>query len=526
MRNALTRPAGLLSRLLCLALLGLLVAMAAPASKAGAQNLQPGTGNAWLAIASRTDANDAIALAQQYSGQFPGATVFLSNNGFYSVTLGWARKSSGEQLLNNLISQGQVPSDSYFTLGARFAQVIWSASGAQDYALQDLLAATRINNQAGNSAPAPDTTVKANPVEPSRAIVSGLSASGDNFLSLRQGPGSGFAEIARMQANTSLTVTGTKGGWFEVTLTNGMRGWAFGKYIVMGDSVAAAPPKPAKLKKIPVIGPDEPVEELQPDEPEIAALPNKKANPVKQSQPQKQIGDQKRVALVLGNSAYENAVQLPNPKNDAAAIAEKLASLGFTVISGLDGTKSEMEKSIREFVKVLEGADVALLFYAGHGMQVAGINYLIPVDAKLEESTALDFETISLTAVLNFMNTEERISIVLLDACRDNPLARKFSRSLGKTRSALLGRGLARPDVGSGEILIGFATSPGETAADGEGANSPFTTALMTHLDASGLDIEQMMKRVKRDVYEATQEEQEPFVESGLRQEFFFNPTN
>lgn len=491
--------------------------------------LEPGQGNSWLAIASRTDPNDAIALAQRYSGQFPTAVVFQSTNGFYSVTLGWMNKSEGAGLLQSLVSQGAVPADAYFTAGARFVRAIWSANGAHTHGAADLYAATHIGQVARSIDPAPQVDpapVIANKITPRNAIVANLDATGDKFLSLRSGPGSGYQELARMRGDTGLTVTGTKGGWFEVTLSNGMRGWAFGKYVRFNDvqqQVAKAPP----LVDVPVIGPDAPV--VQPEQPEPntqnnASLSTPKSDPVKTLEPQKPVADQKRVALVLGNSAYQNATELPNPKNDAAAIAQKLAGLGFTVISGLDGTKTDMEKSIREFVKVLEGADVALMFYAGHGMQVNGQNYLIPVDAKLEESTALDFETINMAAILNFMNAEKRISIVLLDACRDNPLARKFSRSLGKSRSALIGRGLARPDVGNGEILIGFATAPGETAADGEGANSPFTTALMKHIDAKALDVELMMKRVKRDVYEATEEEQEPFVESGLRQEFFFNP--
>ncbi len=498
--------------------------------------LEPGPGNSWLAVASRTNASDAIALARQYAGQFPTVVVFQSSNGNFGVTLGWINKDEGQGLLQSLISQGAVPADSYFTAGARFVRAVWSANGSHTYSARDLYASTRIGNFARSVDPAPqppinDAPVVAEKMAPRDGFVSGVESTTDQYLALRKGPGSGFEEVARMRENTGLVVTGTKGGWFEVRLSNGMRGWAFGKYVQFGSGQQVAKVSPPK--EVPVIGPQKGVEPAKTSEPatapdakidETTSLADKENPGVNTIEPQKPIADQKRVALVLGNSAYQNATELPNPKNDAAAISKKLAGLGFSVVSGLDGSKVDMEKSIREFVKQLEGADVALLFYAGHGMQVNGVNYMIPVDAKLEESTALDFETISMTAILNFMNAEGRISIVLLDACRDNPLARKFSRSLGKSRSSLIGRGLARPDVGNGEVLIGFATSPGETAADGEGTNSPFTTALIKHMDAKALDIELMMKRVKRDVYEATEEEQEPFVESGLRQEFFFNP--
>ena len=122
------------------------------------------------------------------------------------------------------------------------------------------------------------------------------------------------------------------------------------------------------------------------------------------------------------------------------------------------------------------------------------------------------------------MNAEGRISIALIDACRDNPLSRRFQRVLGPSRSAFIGRGLAAPATGAGEVLIGFATAPGEVALDGDGDNSPFTTALLKHIDAVDLDVELMLKRVRQDVYDLTKKEQEPWVNSALRREFKFNP--
>ncbi len=506
-----------------------LFASAAPA-RAG---MEPGPGNAWLTIASRSNPNDAIAMAQQYAAQFPTVVVFEGSNGYYAISLGWIDKYNGQQLLGDLKARGAVPDDSYFTIGARFVRAIWTASGASAYDFRQLAGATQIGRLARAaipSQPSPGAT-------PSRTgVVGGLEASGDNFLSLRAGPGSGYQELARMRANTRLNITGSRGGWLQVSLSNGMQGWAFGKYVradvpLIGPSQTAnAPSAGQQQRDVPVIGPEPAPQQAaprpapQPQE-QVAKLPETKAPPaVETSQPVAQLADQKRVALVMGNSKYRNTTELANPKNDAAAMAERLKSLGFTVISGLDGTKNDMELAVREFVKILPDSDVALFFYAGHAMQVNGKNYIIPVDAKLEDSTALDFETIDLGVILSFMGGENRISIALLDACRDNPMSRTFARNFKASRSAFIGRGLAAPATEGGEMLIGFATAPGEVALDGEGANSPFTTALLKHISEKNLDVELMLKKVKRDVYEATGRAQEPWHNSALRREFYFNP--
>jgi hypothetical protein len=485
--------------------------------------LEPGPGNAWLTIASRTDPNDAIALAQRYAGQFPTTVVFQSVNGYFGVTLGWASKSEGDPLLRALIAQGAIPADSYFTAGTRFIRAIWSANGAHSLDAYSLYAATRIGAVARSTEPAPAPPA-GTPVSPRAVIVAGLDTAGDNFLSLRSGPGTGYREIVRMLPGTRGTVTAVDGKWLSVTLSNGTTGWAFGRYL--RDAPAPAPAAPEMSNAdIPTVGPEEPAtgQAEEPEAKDIAALPEE-PKAVEELTPQKPIAEQRRVALVMGNSKYRNTTELPNPGNDAASISEKLQGLGFTVIKGLDGTKADMELAVREFVKVLPESDVALFFYAGHAMQVNGRNFLIPVDAKLEDSTAIDFETIDLQVILEFMNGDDRVSIALLDACRDNPLARRFERSAGAKRSAFIGRGLAAPATGSGEILIGFATAPGEVALDGTGTNSPFTTALLKHIDAKGLDVELMLKRVKRDVFEMTDREQEPWHNSALRQEFYFNP--
>jgi hypothetical protein len=213
---------------------------------------------------------------------------------------------------------------------------------------------------------------------------------------------------------------------------------------------------------------------------------------------------ERRVALVIGNSAYRNATELANPRSDAKLISATLAGLGFDVIEGEDLDKAGMEGKVREFAIKQSDADVSLFFYAGHGMQVAGHNYLVPIDAKLEDSTAIDFETIQLDSVLGYMTGPKKVAIALLDACRDNPLSRRFANVVGASRSSAIGRGLAMPSMLGGGLLIGFATAPGEIALDGADRNSPFTKALSKYLPVKGLEIQQLMTEVKADVYEST----------------------
>lgn len=233
-----------------------------------------------------------------------------------------------------------------------------------------------------------------------------------------------------------------------------------------------------------------------------------------------------RIALVLGNGAYLHAPELPNPPNDARAITAKLEELGFEVVSGYDLGIDEMRETIRSFASRLTGADVALFFYAGHGMQVFGENYLIPVDANLSDETDLDFSAVKINLVLRQMEREPRVKLIILDACRDNPFEQTLSRSMGKTRSSqALSRGLAEIDTGGG-TLIAFATDPGRVALDGEKNHSPFTEALLEHMDAPGLDIGLVMRRVTRSVKEATNDRQSPWVNVSLDGEFYLNPAS
>lgn len=228
-----------------------------------------------------------------------------------------------------------------------------------------------------------------------------------------------------------------------------------------------------------------------------------------------------RVALVIGNGAYVAATPLPNPPNDARVIASALKDIGFDVDSGQDLNRSAMEKLLRDFLRKARTAKVALLFYAGHGMQVDGRNYLLPVDARLTDASDLNFETIKLDELMDNLNDSTRSNIVILDACRDNPLARSFSSRLGATRSTAVGAGLAAYSSLSSGTLIAFATAPGQTALDGKGGNSPFTQALAKHIRQPGLEIRQMLTRVRADVAEQTGRRQVPWDNSSLFGEVF-----
>ena len=229
-----------------------------------------------------------------------------------------------------------------------------------------------------------------------------------------------------------------------------------------------------------------------------------------------------RVALVIGNSAYIEQRPLRNPQNDANAMADVLQSLGFEVVKGLDLNRREFVGKLREFTQLSQEADVALFYYAGHALQFNGSNFMVPVDGNIQSESDLQFEAINLDIVLKMMEQEDRINLVFLDACRDNPMARSLKRSLG-TRSSSVGTGLAPPnDSGSG-TLIGFATQPGNVALDGDNTfNSPFTAALLEHITTPNLDVALLMRRVRRDVKNATNGQQIPWTNESLTEDFSF----
>lgn len=222
----------------------------------------------------------------------------------------------------------------------------------------------------------------------------------------------------------------------------------------------------------------------------------------------------KRVALVIGNSTYTETTKLANTRNDATDMAAALKRLGFDVIEGVDLDKRAMERLIRQFGGKVIGADIAFFFYAGHGLQVSGENYLVPIDAKLAAEGDVDFEALQLRLILRQMERDAKASIVLLDACRDNPLSRNLARSMG-TRSGQAGQGLTSVQTGSG-TLIGFSTQPGNVALDGDGRNSPYTTALLNEIEVGGRDLHATLAAVRGSVMRATNNRQVPWEHTSL----------
>jgi uncharacterized caspase-like protein len=230
---------------------------------------------------------------------------------------------------------------------------------------------------------------------------------------------------------------------------------------------------------------------------------------------------ERRVALVLGNSDYQHAPALTNPVRDAKAMADLLNGLDFEVVSGFDQTKAETQKTIAEFAKAVRGADVALFYYAGHGLQVSGANYLLPVDAALEDETSLDFETVPVDFVLRQMSRETGVRLVFLDACRDNPLAEVLAKAGGGDATS----GLAEIQMqnGGAGTLVAFATSPSQVAYDGSGEHSPFSAALLNHLGEANVSITEAMNRVTGDVFKATDGRQRPWINVSLTTEVVLN---
>ena len=223
---------------------------------------------------------------------------------------------------------------------------------------------------------------------------------------------------------------------------------------------------------------------------------------------------EKRVALVLGNSAYQNAPPLPNPVNDGALIAATLKDAGFDVVdSRHDLPALEMRRALRDFSDSARDADIAVIYYAGHGMEVDGTNYLIPVDAKLERDTDVYDEALSLDRILVAVEPAKQLRLVILDACRDNPFAKNMKKTVA-LRS--IGRGLAKIEPTSPNTLIAYSAKAGSTALDGDAKNSPFTVALAKHLTTPGLDVRRAFGFVRDDVLKITGNRQEPFVYGSL----------
>jgi tetratricopeptide (TPR) repeat protein len=237
-------------------------------------------------------------------------------------------------------------------------------------------------------------------------------------------------------------------------------------------------------------------------------------------------GAGKRVALVIGNGAYAGVKALPNPPNDARAIAKSLRDIGFAVSEGIDLDRTAMQRVTRDFLREAARAQIAIVYYAGHGVQIDGRNYLIPVDAKLEAGHNITETMVDMDTILAALDDPVRTNILIFDACRNNPLEPQVA-SNAPGRAIAAGPGLAAPAaLGSGATLgagtlIAFATAPGQVALDGEGANSPFSAALSRHIGTPGLDVQQMLTRVRAEVVAVTQKKQVPWSNSSLLGEVY-----
>lgn len=226
--------------------------------------------------------------------------------------------------------------------------------------------------------------------------------------------------------------------------------------------------------------------------------------------------DERRVALVIGNADYKSVPALANPRNDAEDLSEALTLAGFEVIQGLDLNRADMAATIREFVNQLDGATTGLFFYAGHGLQVDGRNYMIPTDMVLRSEADLQLQAIDMNLVLSQMERDPRVNIIMLDACRDNPFAQAMTRSLA--------RGLAPMETRSVGSLVVYSTQPGAVADDGTGRNSPFTSAFLKHANQPGLEIQQLLRRVRGEVISLTDSRQVPWDHSSLTGDVFLIP--
>ena len=219
-----------------------------------------------------------------------------------------------------------------------------------------------------------------------------------------------------------------------------------------------------------------------------------------------------RVALIIGNSHYVAVGVLANPVNDAADVAQSFADIGFEVTHLDDLTANDMRRALRDFENKASGAQIAVVYYAGHGVEVDGVNYLIPVDATLERDTYVEDEAIPLSRVMTSVDGATGLRLVLLDACRNNPFVNKMQRSVSK-RS--IGRGLARIEP-TGSTLVAYSAKEGTTAEDGNGRNSPYATALVANLKTPGLEVNFLFRRVRDEVISSTGGRQEPFVYGSL----------
>lgn len=229
---------------------------------------------------------------------------------------------------------------------------------------------------------------------------------------------------------------------------------------------------------------------------------------------------ERRVAFVIGNGKYNHAAELPNPKNDANDVAAALKRSGFEVILGIDLDQHAMRETSIRFAKAARDADVAMFYYAGHAIQFNGVNYLIPIDSRLRDEADLR-RMLRVDEVVADLQQAKNLRILVLDACRDNPLAETLKRSIGRTRAASVQQGLAKIDSPEG-MIVSYATQAGLTAEDGRGRNSPYTRAFLRHIETKA-EIGTVFRRVSADVYAATSKKQLPEVSLSLIGEFYLH---
>ncbi len=223
---------------------------------------------------------------------------------------------------------------------------------------------------------------------------------------------------------------------------------------------------------------------------------------------------EKRVALVMGNSAYQNVSRLANPANDSDAMSATFKGAGFDVVDlKRDLTANEMRRALRDFSDKVRDADIAIVYFAGHGIEIDGTNYVIPVDAVLERDIDAFDEAVPLDRLLTVIEPAKKLRLIILDACRDNPFNKTMKRTIA---SRVIGRGLAKVEPTSPNTLIAFAAKAGSTASDGDSKNSPFTAALVKHLPKPGLDLRKAFGFARDDVLKATNNKQEPFFYGSL----------
>jgi uncharacterized caspase-like protein len=227
---------------------------------------------------------------------------------------------------------------------------------------------------------------------------------------------------------------------------------------------------------------------------------------------------QTKVALIIGNGAYRNVAELPNPPHDSADVAAAFRRLGFSVQLVTDAGYDDMRRALLDFSRKARDSEMAIVFFAGHGMEFSGDNWLIPIDAELRTDLDVEQEAISLRAIMLMVSAASKLGLVVLDACRNNPFSAKMKRTIA-TRAVR--RGLSRIEPAS-NVLVAYAAKDGTTASDGTGRNSPFTAAFLRYVELPGIEINFLFRNIRDDVIASTKNEQEPYIYGSLSKEAIY----